>query len=45
MKCMTSEKMVIDILNNDKQKQAKRIMLEKYRRKLEIKKQQQKQTK
>ena len=45
MKCMTNEKMVIDILNNDKQKQAKLIMLEKYRRKLEIKKQQQKQTK
>ena len=42
---MTSEKMVIDILNNDKQKQAKRIMLEKYRRELEIRKQQQKQTK
>ena len=45
MKCMTSEKMVIDILNNDKQKQEKRIMLEKYKRKLEIRKQQQKQTK
>lgn len=45
MKCLYTEKMVLDFINNDKQKLAKIAMLEKYKRKLEIKRQQQQQMK